>query len=265
MIKKIGLLFVFVSCLLIFQCVSAAENDAGAGKRIGIMSAMDNEINLLLTNADIEYEDKVGGITFNVGTLCGKNVVIVRSGIGKVLSAAGTAALFNRYDISELIFTGVAGGVSDETQLLDIVIATDLVQHDYGTIDSSGHVWTPPYDGPEDGFFQCDSSLVDLAYKTAAETIGEDHVFKGTVVSGDQFVSSSSYVKLLQERFDAYACEMEGASVAAVCRQYEIPFVVIRTMSDKADGLAVESYENWVETAADQSSSVVMKMLKEMD
>ena len=93
------------------------------------------------------------------------------------------------------------------------------------------------------------------------EVLGEEHVFKGTIATGDQFIASASYVKILQEQFNAIACEMEGAAIAVVCTQYGVPFVVIRSMSDKADGNAHESYENMVTVAADNSSRIVMKML----
>ena len=83
-------------------------------------------------------------------------------------------------------------------------------------------------------------------------------------MTGDQFIASESYVELLQENFKAMACEMEGASVGIVCTEYEVPFVVIRTMSDKADGLAHDTYENMADLAADHSSEVVMQMLKNM-
>ena len=118
--KKILSFIVIVVCLLSVNSAFAQETGSGSVGRIGIISAMDTEIDLLLSYADIEYEDEVGGIIFHIGTLCGKNVVIVRAGIGKVLAAAGTAALLNRYDISFLIFTGVTGGVGDATKVLDI-------------------------------------------------------------------------------------------------------------------------------------------------
>ena len=263
--KKILSLLVLLTCLLAVSCASAQESVTKPEPRIGIISAMDTEIDLLLTHADIEYEDQAGGIVFHVGKLCGKDVVIVRAGIGKVLAAAGTAALFNRYNISTLIFTGVAGGVGDQTKILDMVIATDLIQHDYGMIHDDEFIWSAPFDNSTSGFYTCDEKLVDLAYNAAAETVGADHVFKGTIATGDQFVSSASYVKTLQEKFDAIACEMEGASVAAVCVQYNVPFVVLRAMSDKADGIAHETYENFVDVAADHSCTIVMKMLEGMN
>lgn len=254
---------VVIVCLLCVNCVFAQESGSEPTGRIGIISAMDTEIDLLLLNADIDHEDQVGGIVFHVGKLCGKDVVIVKAGIGKVLSAAGTAALFNRYDISSLIFTGVAGGVGAATKVLDMVIATDLVQHDFGRITDEGFVWSSPYDTAS-GYYACDETLVDLAYNAAVDTLGEDKVHKGTIATGDQFVASASYVKELQDKFDAIACEMEGASVASVCAIYNVPFVVLRAMSDKADGVAHETYEDFVDTAADHSCTIVMKMLEAM-
>lgn len=232
--------------------------------RIGIISAMDNELALLLSEAEIDHVDTIGGVDFHVGTLHGKPVVIMRSGIGKVMAASALTAMLNNYPISRVIFTGIAGGVGDETEVLDQVIATRLVQHDYGTITNDGFVWSSGVAGEDEGekgYYTCDPGLVDLAYEAAMQVVGKDHVFKGTVATGDQFVASEEYVETLQRDFDAIACEMEGASVAAVCTQYEVPFVVIRAMSDKADGNAHESIDNMGDIAADNSSRIVIQMI----
>ena len=225
-----------------------SELTDSAGEEItGIISAMDNEIALLLQNAEIDHVERRGSMDFHVGTLCGKNVVIVKGGIGKVRSAAGAAALLDSFGPARVIFTGIAGGVSDETQVLDVVVAEDLVQHDYGIMSNDGFEWSEGTGGENCRVF-CDPELVRLAHDAAAEVVGEDHVFQGTIVTGDQFIASESYVKLLQENF----------------KEYEVPFVVIRTMSDKADGLAHDTYENMADLAADHSSEVVMQMLKNM-
>ena len=94
--------------------------------------------------------------------------------------------------------------------------------------------------------------------------LGEEHVFKGTVATGDQFIANSEYVQKLQSDYDAYACEMEGAAAAVICIKYNTPFVVIRALSDKADGKAHESYENFGDIAADNSSRIVLEMLDNM-
>ena len=250
--KRILVLLLF--CLLLVPAALAEDS------RTGIISAMPNEVDLLLKRAEIDRVDRIGSVDFNVGTLCGRPVVIAQAGIGKILSAAGTAAMLNNYDISEVIFTGIAGGVGDETRVLDVVIATQLVQHDFGQILGEGFEWAEG-DSGEGGYYACDAGLVEDAYRAAVDVVGPDHVFKGIVASGDQFVASEQYVKKLQDDFDAIACEMEGASVALVCRQYGVPFVVIRTMSDKADGAAHENYENMADIAAGNSCRIVMELL----
>ena len=211
--------------------------------------------------------DTIGGVDFHVGTLHWQPVVIMRSGIGKVMAASAATAMLNNYPISKVIFTGIAGGVGDETQVLDQVIATRLVQHDYGTITNDGFVWSSGVTGEEMGekvFYTCDPDLMDLAFEAAVQVVGEDHVFKGTVATGDQFVASEEYVRRLQQDFDAIACEMEGASIAAVCTQYGMPFVVIRAMSDKVDGNAHESVDYMGDLAADNSSRIGIQMMDAM-
>ena len=259
---KTGILLAIMCCLLSAVCYADPAADApetDPTPRIGIISAMSNEISLLLENAEISYVKTIGGEDFHAGTLQGQDVVILKAGIGKVLAASGMSAMLNNFNITKVLFTGVAGGVGDETQVLDIVVATDLVQHDYGQMTNDGFVWTKGY--IDDGRYACSEDLVDRAYEAASEVVGADHVFKGTIATGDQFIASESYVKRLQEEFNALACEMEGAAVALVCRQYEVPFVVIRSMSDKADGIARDTYLNFSDEAADRSGSIIMKML----
>ena len=251
-------------CLCLFLPGAACAEQQEAGGRIGIISAMENEVELLLSEAVTDHVDTIGGVEFHVGTLCGQDVVIARAGIGKVLAAAGAATMLSHYPVSSLIFTGIAGGVGDETKLLDMVIATELVQHDYGSQSQAGFRWNAPYIGSGTGYSFSDETLVEEAYAAAVQVVGEEHVFKGLIATGDQFIASEAYVEFLQEEFGAIACEMEGASVAAVCEQYGIPFVVIRAMSDKADGIAQESIENIGDLAADRSGRVVMKMLENL-
>ena len=259
---------IVLAVLLLFFCAACGSQTKKSTERIGIISAMDNEVALLLSEADIDHVDTIGGVDFHVGALHGQPVVIMRSGIGKVMAASAATAMLLNYPISKVIFTGIAGGVGDETQVLDQVIATRLVQHDYGTITNEGFVWSSGVTADEMGekdFYTCNPELVDLAYEAAVQVLGKGHVFKGTIATGDQFVASEEYVQKLQRDFDAIACEMEGASIAAVCTQYRVPFVVIRAMSDKADGNAHETIDNMGDIAADNSSRIVMHMLDAME
>ncbi len=256
---------------LLLVCVMFSALVCGCAKKpeepteyIGIISAMDNEIDLLLKEAVIDRVDTVADVKYHVGSLHGQPVVITRAGIGKIRAASAATAMMIKYPISKVIFTGIAGGVADETQVLDEIIATRLVEHDYGILSNDGFEWRSgdPGFGNEAGvYYDCDPQLVQLAYDAAVEVVGENHVFRGTVATGDQFIANSEYVQKLRSDYDCCACEMEGAAVAVVCIKYKIPFVVIRALSDKADGNAHESYENFGDTAADNSSRIVIKML----
>ena len=250
--------------LLLFTCCSVKNT-----KYVGIISAMDNEISLLLDEMDIKRTDTHGGNKYYVGVLRDKDVIITKSGVGKIRSASSVTCLLENYSIKEVIFTGIAGGVRDDENVLDKIIATSLVEHDYGILSNEGFTWRggdPGFGNEEGVVYYCDEALVKLAYEAALSIISEDEkVLKGVVASGDQFIASEEYVKWLSQEFDAYACEMEGASTAEVCTRYQIPFVVIRTLSDKADGKAHESYADFGDKAADESCKIVLKMLESMN
>ena len=261
--KKLPIILLICVMLLVFICGCSPKAEEQT-EYIGIISAMDNEIGLLLEEAEIDRVDTIADVKYHIGSLHGQPVVITRAGIGKIRAASGVTTMLIEYPISKVIFTGIAGGVADETEVLDEVIATRLVEHDYGILSNDGFEWCSgdPGIGGESGlYYDCDPKLVQLAYDAAVEVVGEDHAFKGTIATGDQFIANSKYVEKLREDYDAYACEMEGAAVAVVCINHETPFVVIRALSDKADGNAHDSYENFGEIAADNSSRIVVKML----
>ena len=233
---------------------------------IGIFSAMDVEVELLLSHAKIQESKTVGNALIHVGTLMGKDVVISRSGIGKINASSAFTCVLEHYDVSKVIFTGVAGGVKDEANVLDQVVGTRVVEHDYGYRGNGGFVWCGGDPGKmEPGeYYYCDPGLVDLAYSSSLAVLKDQKVFKGTIASGDQFIASAEYTTYLENEFDAYACEMEGAAIAKVCKTYGKPFLVMRTLSDKADGISRESYVDFMEVASDQSSAIVMKMLESL-
>ncbi len=259
---KKGLLLAWLPLLAVMSCSGTkAETNY-----IGIVSAMDNEISLLLKVAKISETKTVGEVTFHIGTLQNKPVVISRAGIGKVRASSGMASMLNCFNISSVIFTGVAGGTREEEQVLDQIIGTSLIEHDYGTQTNDGFVWGGGDPGKEEkgDVFYCDEKLVNLAYETSVASMGSEGVYKGLIATGDQFIASADYVTWLREKFDAYACEMEGAAIARVCTTFQKPFVVLRTLSDMADGSAHESYQNFADLAADQSSAIVIQMVESM-
>lgn len=260
--KVIGVVLTIV-LIMTALCLVACEPKTDK-TYIGIISAMDNEIAALVAEAKIDRIDEIGGNKYYVGTLRGHNVVITKSGIGKVYVTAGATLLLDNYPISSIIFTGIAGGVAEGTNVLDEVIATRLVEHDYGLLSNEGFVWKsgdPGFGDQEGEYYYSDKTLVDLAYAAAVQVLGKEHVFKGTIATGDQFIASEEYVARLQHDYDAYACEMEGAAVAKICIANDIPFIVIRALSDKADGKAHESYANFGNIAAENSCKIVIAML----
>lgn len=240
----------------------AAENEAGSGP-IGIISAMDVELKQLVEEAEITRQETVAGNTFYTGTLNGVDVVLVKAGIGKVLAASCTQTLINNYRVGGVVFTGIAGGVGDDVNVMDMVIGTGLVQHDYGTETNDGFEWNGKAAADQDtGIIPVDEALSKTAYESACEVLGAEKVHQGIIATGDQFISSETYVAGLQSRFDALACEMEGAAVARVCDQYGVPCAVLRCMSDKADGIAHDTYEFNYTEASNTSASVVINMME---
>ena len=259
--KKIAFPLLLSALLSCFGCANTKQTEY-----IAIVSAMDVEISLLLKHANIKESKTIANATFHVGEINGKNVIITRSGIGKINASSAFTSAVNYYDLSKVIFTGVAGGVKDEEKVLDQVVATKLVEHDYGLLSNEGFTWyggNPGLKEPGE-VFECDPALVDLAYNCSLSLLKDRSVYKGTIATGDQFVASEQYLVYLQKEFDAYACEMEGAAIAKVCQACDLPFVIMRTLSDKADGHANESYVDFMDVAADQSSSIVLKMLESL-
>lgn len=207
---------------------------------IGIIGAMDQEVNILKAEmTDVKIESRAS-MDFYVGQLQGKDVVIVKCGVGKVNAAVCTQILADRYNVEAVINTGVAGSLRAEINIGDIVVSTDTLQHD---MEASGFGYEPgeiPLMGKKT--FDADERLRRLIVKTCKEVNSEIGVFEGRVVSGDQFVSDAEVKARLVEQFDPYCTEMEGAAIAQAAWLNHIPFVIIRAISDKADGSAQMDY-----------------------
>ncbi len=228
--------------------------------RIGIIGAMNEEIIKLKNMMKIEAEENVAGFIYYVGEIENKKVVLVESGIGKVNSAVCTTLLLQKYNIEKIIFTGVAGAVGKELNIGDIVVSSELIEHDFDCTAFGMEPGVIPR--MENSIFKGDKKLIDLATISSSFVIGEDKVRIGRVVSGDQFIASKEKIDWLRETFDAQCTEMEGASVAHVCYLFKIPFVIIRAISDKADGSAEMDFNEFVILAAENSKNVLVEMLR---
>lgn len=229
---------------------------------IGIIGAMHEEIVELKSLMENLEEVNLASFVYYKGKLEGKNIVLVESGIGKVNSSVCTTLLIQEFDVEKLIFTGVAGGIGDDIEVGDIVVSTDLVQHDFD-VTAFGHDFGV-IPRMATSFFSADEELKELAKKSALKVFSAEKVREGRIVSGDQFINGIEKINWLRDTFSGEACEMEGASVAHVCHLFGVPFVILRAISDKANSDAKVDFAEFVNLAAKNSKEIVVNMLKEM-
>ncbi|MDS9472923.1 5'-methylthioadenosine/adenosylhomocysteine nucleosidase [Sporosarcina pasteurii] len=227
---------------------------------IGIIGAMIEEVEILRDKMEIENTETIAGMEFYQGTLGGENIVLVQSGVGKVNAAACAQALVDHFGADYLINSGVAGGLSPDVTIGDIVISTDAVQHDF---DITAFGEKPGIIARMDtSYFEADEKLIQLA-QSAAEGLTDDiNVYQGRIASGDQFIASPERKEWITENFSPYAVEMEGAAIAHVAFLNEVPFVIIRAISDDAGGEADVKYEDFVKVAAENASKMIEEMIK---
>ena len=229
---------------------------------IGIIGAMEEEVAGLKAFMEVEKIVEKASMSFVKGRLCGKDVVIVRAGIGKVNAAACAQILVDVFDADILINTGVAGSLDASIDIGDIVISTDAVHHDMDVTelgDSLGQV--PRMDTFS---FPADKKLVELAVKANQEANPDIHTFTGRVVSGDQFIASREAKDHLVAVFGGKCAEMEGASIAHVAYLNQVPCVIIRAISDKADNSATMDYPTFEKHAIVKSIKLMLNLVNRL-
>lgn len=231
-------------------------------KIIGVIGAMDEEVSRLKEKMQVKKVEKKAGMEFFEGELAGKDVVIVRSGIGKVNAGICTQILVDDFGVEAVINTGVAGSLKNEINIGDIVLSTDALQHD---MDATGfgyeHGVIPRM---EQSTFVADKKLVDLAKQVNEEVNSDIGTFVGRVVSGDQFISDKAKKDWLVEKFGGYCTEMEGAAIAQAAYLNEIPFLIIRAISDKADNSAEMDYGEFEAKAIEHTVKLVTSMMEKL-
>lgn len=229
---------------------------------LGIIGAMEEEVAELKRRMEIEEVSEVASMSFYRGKLEDKEVVIVRSGIGKVNAAVCAQILIDRFHVDTLINTGIAGSLDAQIDIGDMVISTDAVEHDMDASAFGDPVGQIPQ---MDTFsFPADEKLVKLA-KEINERINPDiHTWTGRIVSGDQFVASSQVKERLVTLFGAKCTEMEGAAIAHTAYLNKISCVIIRAISDKADNSAEMDYPAFEELAIRHSVRLVCALAAEM-
>lgn len=227
---------------------------------VGIIGAMEEEILLIKNHINNLVEKEIASIKFYFGEIDNKKVVLTQSGIGKVNSSVCATLLASKFNVSEIIFTGVAGGVNSDLNIGDIVVSIDLIQHDFNLTSFGRKMGEIPNIKTLSIF--ADKNLIEIANNSISE-IGLNFV-NGRIISGDQFINSKEKIKELRDVFNADAVEMEGASVAQVCYLFNTPFVVIRSISDKADDNSHVDFNEFVKIAADNSAKIVLKMMEKI-
>lgn len=225
---------------------------------IGIICAMKIEADAIRASLENTVTETVSGVEFTKGTLHGKDIVIAVCGIGKVFAAICTEAMIIKYSPKLIINSGVAGTLIDALSIGDIAIAKDLVQHDMDTSPLGDPVGL--VSGINKIHFEADEKAV-AAFENAVKEVGANSVV-GTIASGDQFMSDTEKKNVIRDRFCAIACEMEGAAVAHVAFVNNVPFAVLRAISDSASGDAQMEYPKFVAMAAERSHKIIDTFVK---
>ncbi|MGM8214194.1 5'-methylthioadenosine/adenosylhomocysteine nucleosidase [Bacillaceae bacterium W0354] len=229
---------------------------------IGIIGAMEQEVDALLSHMTVTEEITVANCKFYKGKINKTEVVLLQSGIGKVNAALSTTILHERFKPSAVINTGSAGGTDIDLDVGDLVIGESVMHHDadatafgyeYGQIPQMPHL------------FKSDEQMIQVAKETAKEVNKNIKVGVGTIGTGDSFMAEERRVKDVLERLPFIkALEMEAASIAQVCYQYGTPFLIIRSLSDIAGKESNVSFEKFLETAAQNSANLIIQMLNHL-
>lgn len=215
--------------------------------KIGIIGAMDEEVNILKGMMKDVKINEIASMEFNEGTLNKKKLVVVQSGIGKVNAAICTQILADIYQVDAVMNTGVAGSLRKEIDIADIVLSTDALQHD---MDATGFGYDPGViPRMENSIFKADEKMLEIAEEVCKKELSGVGIHTGRIVSGDQFISDGDKKDWLVESFGGFCTEMEGAAIAQAAYLNKIPFLIIRAISDKADHSAEMAYTDFVEIA----------------
>ena len=225
---------------------------------IGIIGAMQTEVELLISKIEDAKIRNISGIDFVSGKISQRDVVVAKCGIGKVFAALCAQTMILEYGVEVLINTGVGGAISCELDIGDVAVSDFVVQHDMDTTALGDPI------GLISGinvihFPASDSMYTELS--KSADALGINNRV-GTIASGDQFIASAEKKKFIKDNFSAIACEMEGAAIGHVCYVNETPFAVVRAISDSADDSSSMDYGEFLALAAERSFGVVSKFVE---
>ena len=223
---------------------------------------MELEVEALKEQMDVKNIVEKASMKFYEGTLRGKDVVIVQCGIGKVNAGICVQILADLFQVDAVINTGVAGSLRAEINIGDIVVSTGACEHDMDVTALGYKQGIIPQ--MKESFFKADKRLIEAAIEVCREVNPDINVYEGRVLSGDQFISGEEIKNKLIDLFDGSCTEMEGAAIAHAAFLNEIPYVVIRAISDKADGSAHMDYPEFERAAAAHSAKLVENLVKRL-
>ncbi len=226
---------------------------------IGIIGALQEEVKTLIGMLDDSRLEHTSGIDFYTGVLFGKRVAIAKCGVGKVFAAICAEAMILKYSPSLIVNTGVGGALASGLSTGDIVIGSELCQHDMDTSPLGDPVGL--ISGINRVYFEADPRAV-LIVESACKANGYNHLV-AVIASGDKFIASAEDKMRITNLFSASACEMEGAAVAHAAFVNNTPFIVIRAISDSADGEASMSYLEFLPLASTRSTELTLSLIKE--
>lgn len=234
--------------------------------KIGIICAMKEEFDLISKDIEVSDTIKKSNLEFLVGNFCGKNVVGVICGIGKVNAAICTQILISEFKCNVILNSGVAGSLSPFVNFKDVVIAEDLIEHDVDVTNFGYKLGEIPNMGTIE--FKSDRNLLKIGEETCLNIQNENQNFKfhiGRIVTGDQFISSDVVSEKLRNDFNALACEMESASIAHTCYVNNVRFLIIRSISDKGGEVAKDEFNKFLKESSRNSYLIIKNIIKNIN
>ena len=230
-------------------------------KKLGIIGAMSVEVALLKENMENMTVSAHAGMEFCEGKLCGMNAVVVQCGVGKVNAAMCAQILCSVYGVTHLVNTGIAGSLNAQLDIGDLVVSKDAIYHDFDCVHFGYEMGKVP--GMDVVAFPADAAMMDQAF-AAAEAVNPGHTKVGRVASGDLFVARKEAKEAIIAKTGAFCTEMEGAAIAQTAYRNQVPFVILRAISDKADDSAEMDYPTFERIAAHRCAAVAMNLAKEL-
>lgn len=228
---------------------------------LGFICALGIEVEGIVKLMKNKEEKTIAKITYHKGEISGKEVVCCECGIGKVNAAMSTQIMIDFYHPAVIINSGIAGSLSGDIHIGDIVISDDCVQHDMDGTEMGDPLGQVQFNDELRTYFPADKATADMLY-AACKPINGISVFRGRIASGDAFISARERRRRIADTFNALACEMEGAAVATVCYRNSVPFAILRSISDDFNNNELVDFMQFRAIAAEHSIKAIEEFIK---